>query len=153
MPVQNVTAYVSVGGQNIAVKSLELSYGKTKKGDTFKATLAMMDPHAQNILGAGGQETIVIVNDTPTKGAFLLEHVDYCYDATEIEISGRDVVAATLLDNGSADPSGSNTFTNKTANQVVQELVAGFPLEMDMAGDPLAGKIYTTDWNAILHRQ
>ena len=148
-----VSAYVSVGGQNIPVKSLELSYGKTKKGDTFKATLAMMNPMAQNVIQYGGQDVICIVNDTPTKGPFLLENVDYTYDMTEIEISGRDVVAATLLDNGSADPSGSNTFTNMTANQVVQQLVAGFPLDMDQAGDPLAGKIYTTDWNAILHRQ
>lgn len=153
MPASRITAYLSVGGQNIAVKSLELSYGKTKKGDTFKATLAMMDPRANNIVQLGGQTVTVVVNDTPAKGQYLLEQVDYCFDTTEIEVSGRDIVAATLLDNGSADPAGSETFTNQTANQVVQKLVMGFPLEMDQAGDPLAGKIYTTDWNAILHRQ
>lgn len=146
------SATIAVGGQTINVKSLELSYSKTKKGDTFKATLAMMDPAATNIVDYVGQTVIATVNGTPAPGQFFLEQVDYSFDATAIEVSGRDTVSTTLLDNGTANPEWSNTFTNKTPKQVTQELVMGFPLEMDQVGH-LDGKIYHTDWNAILHRQ
>ena len=141
-----VTATVTVNGQPINVTRLEVCLTKTKKSETFRATVAMYDPAAQGLDQAAGSNVTVSINGQQIGGTFILEHPEYDFGETRIEISGRDAASSQLI-----DTQNTQTFTNQQPNQVVQQLAGNVPVDMDTVSQD-AGKIYQLDYNAITHR-
>jgi len=140
-----VSAQIVVNGSPINVKSLEVSLTKTKKSETFSASVAMYDPAAQGLDSADGAQASCLINGAQIGGSFQLEHVDYSFDGTEVTLSGRDNSADMI------DTPNTKTFTNQTPKQVIQALAQGVGTNIDDMGAN-AGKIYQLDWNAITHR-
>lgn len=146
MPLNNVTAFVSVNGGMFPVIDAEVTAGKTKKADEFRATLSLTYGGAIALADASGASVTIMLGGAAIPGSFQLEHVDVDFEGTKVTISGRDAAAASLIDN-----SNTQTFTNQSPQQVVQAIASGIPVQMDSIGG-MAGKIYDQDWNAITHR-
>ena len=142
----SVTASISINGQVLDVTKLEVCLTKTKKAEKFCATVAMYDPAAQGIDEAAGSEVTVSINGQQVGGTFILEHPEYEFMETRIELSGRDKASSKLIDKQSTE-----TFTNQKPQDVVKKLAGDVPVETDQLSDS-AGKIYQLDYNAITHR-
>lgn len=140
------SATVSVNGQVINCEKMDICLTKTKKSEIFHATIAMYDPAAQGIDAAAGSSVTCSINGAQIGGSFILEDPDFCFDRTEIMLTGRDEASSQLI-----DTQNTQTFTNQQPNDVVQTLAQGVQTSMDTVGS-LAGKLYQTDWNAITHR-
>lgn len=140
------SATVAVNGQVINCERLDICLTKTKKSETFHAVVAMYDPAAQGLANSAGSSVTCSINGAQIGGSFTLEDPDFCFDRTEILLTGRDGASSQLI-----DKSNTQTFTNQQPNDVVQTLAQGVQTSMDSVGS-LAGKLYQTDWNAITHR-
>ncbi|HYA07478.1 MAG TPA: hypothetical protein VEF90_16455 [Xanthobacteraceae bacterium] len=144
--LRNPTAQVVAGGNPMPFEEFTVTQTRTKKGDSFTAKGALSAIDLDWWLTTTPIPIVITINGTQI---FVgqVDHADMDFNETSFTISGRDKGAAMI------DAQSSEKFLNQTPSQIVQTIAArhGIPVVADSPGGD-AGKMYSTDFDAISHR-
>lgn len=142
------TAWLTLNGATVPVKSVCVTQSKTKRGDSFKAKTAMNAPGV-DVAALATMTNIdvqVFINGAQIFDG-VIDHTDYDWSKLEIEFCGRDKGSALM------DKTTSQKHLNKKPTEIVQQYAGehGLKTDIDQPAD-LAGKQYTSDLAKITHR-